>query len=244
VTENALNPLLAAGIEQANALIKQNNEIANKVRNAGNAKALVSEFRESGETTDETVLEYRAKREKALEALMQWENKIDAYLVESGLVSVEPVDVEALTAEWRKQADVIKSIRGFVNAIAGKDGLDNLIEVVGLPGTRATGSGGATGVRRPRFTSIAYADALDAENWTTVEKTEGEGADAKVKTNLSMLALELSKGGHKVGSADLQSALWAEAKTEDLSTLEGQAVTFSFGVGDKNYLVRVVPGSN
>lgn len=240
-TAAAPNAMLEAGIAQANALIAENNARANRVKSAGNTAALVAEVRETEVTEDENILAFRAKKDQALKAILSWESAVDAYIVEKGLVNVAPVDVEAETAAWKSTAEQIKAVKGFAKVIGGEAALERFTEVVGLPGTRVSGGGGATGIRRPRFQAIKYVVA-GQDNWTSVQETKGEGADAKTVTNLTLLAMELSTKDHKVTAKDLQESLFTEAKTEDLSSLDGTPVEFAFGVGDVNYILNVVPG--
>jgi len=239
MTDNPFGSLIEAAKATLVTLIGENNGRANRIKSAGNVAALIADVRDNSETTDENILKYRAFFEQANNAILDAQKKVEEYIREAGLVSTGDVDVDAETAAWKAVAEQIKSARTLVKNLGGEDSLADLPEIVGIPGTRAGGSG-ATGVRRPRFQEIKFSVA-GSDEWTTVGETKGEGDEAKFVTNLTMLAGILGDKDHKVGSKDLQEALFAAAKTEDLSTLGGTPVEFAFTVGEKNYLVNVTP---
>ncbi len=233
---------ILGGLETLKAAILGNNVRANRIRSAGNTAALVHEVRESAETTDETILAYRAKFQQAQERILAWQAEIDKYIVENGLVETGSVDVEAETEAWKKDAATIKNLRKVLEGLpGGADALAaaELPDVVGIPGARS-GGGGSTGVRRPRFSLVEYTVA-GSDDWKRAEKTEGEGEDAVVKSNLTILATILGTKDHKVTASDLQGPLFDAAGTNDLSTLNGTPVEFAFSVGDVNYMVRATP---
>lgn len=236
-----MNALVEAALLQANEAIAANNVLANRIKSAGNQNALIAEVRDSAETTDETILEYRAQMDKVNNLILGWQKDVEEYIRTSGLVDLGDIDVEAATKEWKANADTIKAAKSLLKTVGGDEAVAKLTEVVGIPGTR-TGGGGSTGQRRPRFQDIAYRVA-GSEDWKPVSKTEGEGADAKTVTNLTLLAQTLATKDHKVTAADLQQPLFKVAGTEDLSSLEGTPVEFVFTVGDVNYEVKVTPGT-
>lgn len=241
MTENT-NPvqgLLDAAKATLVDLIGQANAKANRIKSAGNAAALIAEVRDSSETTDENILAYRKKMDEANNAILNWQKTIEAYIVENNLVDTGNVDVEAETTAWKALAETIKAAKGLAKNLGGEDALADLPEMNGIPGTRSAGNG-ASGIRRPRFQDISYTVA-GKDEWHTVSETKGEGDEAKVVTNLTLLAGVLSTKDNRVTSKDLQTALFAEAKTEDLSSLAGTPVEFAFGVGDVNYIVKVTP---
>jgi len=220
--------------------ISENNVRAERITNANNSQALVFQYREEAETDDATILTYRQKFQQAEEAILKWQNEVDAYILEKGYVSTEAVDVEAETVAWRESASTIKAMtKVLVTLPGGEDAAKDLPEVKGIPGARV-GGGSSTGTRRPRFSSISYTVA-GTDNWVDVSKTEGEGEDAVSKTNLTLLAGVLSTKEHKVAASDLQAPMFDAAGTGDLSTLAGKPVEFGFSVGDVNYIVRVTP---
>lgn len=235
--------LLNAAVEQAKAAIATNNALAAQIKSAGNAAALVADIRDVQETQDATVLEYRSFMDKANAAILDAQSKVEAWIKspESGLMPVDNLDVEKATADWKAQNEIVKALKQVLKTVPkGDDALKDLPEVVGIPGTRSGGTGNATGIRRPRFQKVSFTLA-GSEDWKDAEKTDDEG---KSVTNLSVLATILNsenKDAKNVSASDLQEALFAEAKTTDLSTLDGSPITFAFGVGDKNYLIRVTP---
>lgn len=239
-----MSALVTAAVEQAKAAIEENNKVAAQIKAAGNIGSLIADIRDTAETEDVTVLEYRAFMDKANAAILDAQAKVEKYIREAGLLPTETLDVEAATAAWKAQNDIVKAVKSVLKSLpGGEDALNSLPEVVGIPGTRGGNSGGGTGIRRPRFQSIAYTVA-GSEDWKDVQKTTEKDGETVSVTNLSLLAQVLNsenKDASNVGASDLQGALFSEAKTEDLSTLNGEPVTFAFSVGEKNYLVRVTP---
>lgn len=236
---NPLGDLIGVTRSTLVALIGEQNALANRIKSAGNVSALVAEVRDTTATEDEKILAYRKWMDEVNTAILNNQKAIEEYIKSAGLVDTGDLDVEKATADWKATADKVKAAKGMLKTLGGEDALKDIPEVVGIPGTRAGGSA-ATGIRRPRFQDISYTVA-GTENWVVVSETEGEGAEAKVKTNLTMLGNALSTKEHKVVSKDLQAALYAAAGTEDISTLAGKPVEFAFAVGDVNYIVKVVP---
>lgn len=244
------NPFIDAARETVTGLINENNNRAERLRNAGNFAATLAEYRDKAETTDPEVLKYRAMFEQAQAEILSWQKAVEEHIKSAGLVDTTDVDVDAETAAWKSQHSTVKSMLTVIEQIGGKDALNNLPEVKGIPGTRsASGSSGATGIKRPRFQSIRYALATTPDNWTEVYTSDEKDGVMVQKTNLTLLAQSLTKtfkdAGASVEASDLQSALYSEAGTQDLSALEGKPVSFGFavGAGEKavNLIVEVTP---
>ena len=219
---------------QVAALIASANAVADKVVNAGNAAALVAEVRNTSD--DAQIVAFRVWLDKANNAILAKELEIDKYIVDAGMVSTEPVDVEAETANFKTLDAQIKGIVGALKSIPGGDAVvTDLPERKTLPGSRKSSTGAGTGVKRPRISHITC-DGVD------VFKTTGEGADAKTQANLTVLAAHLTaETKTKVEVSDLQTALFAAAGTDDLSSLNGKPVEFVVNVGERNFSIVATP---
>lgn len=244
-TLSATDSFVQASVGFLNAQIAELNKRAERIRNANNSAALIHEVRDTAETTDERILKYRADFEAAQAEILKWQADVEKYIVESGLVSVEPVDVAAETEAWKAQNLTVKSLRTALENVS-KDAVQGLTEVQGIPGTSRGGS--QAGVLRPRVQRIRV-QVAGQDNWTEVF-SEKEKDGTKVQfTNMTVLAQALTKQyGQAVTAQDLQSPMFEEAKTTDLASLNGQPVTFAFNVTDKNHedksvnlLIEVTP---
>lgn len=250
-TVNPATDFVAAARATVTGIITENNNRAERIRNAGNLAATLAEYRDKSETTDPEVLKYRQMYEQAMAEILSWQKDVEQHIKDAGLVDTTDVDVEKETAAWKTAHGTVRSMLNVLQQIGGEDALKDLPEIKGIPGTRSSSGGntGATGIKRPRFQSIRYALASKPDEWTEVYSTDEKDGVKVQKTNLTLLAQSLSKtfkdAGASVEASDLQGALYAEAGTQDLSTLEGKPITFGFsaGAGDKavNLLVEVTP---
>lgn len=238
---DSLGSFVTAGAAVLRELIDNANTRADKLVAAGNTELLVHQFRDEAETQDENVLRFREWYNRANEEILRRQAEIEKYIVERGYVNTEPIDVEAVTTEYKNLAqqarDMSKTLRSFPGA---EEVLKDLPELKAAPGT-GRGGGNSAGIPRPRFAKIEYRIA-GTDEWLDVftekdGKTEGE----KVRvTNLTILAQKISKDAGKdvnVSAKDLQGPLFETAGTQDLSSI----VEFVFTAGDKNYEVRVTP---
>lgn len=244
-TLSATDAFVQSSVAFLNAQIAELNQRAERIHNANNSAALIHEVRDTAETSDEQILKYRADFEAAQAEILKWQTAIEQYIVRAGLVSVEPVDVAAETEAWKAQNATVKALRTALENVS-KDAVTGLTEVKGIPGSARGGS--QAGVLRPRVQRIRV-QVAGQDTWTEVF-SEKEKDGAKVQfTNMTVLAQALTKQyGQAVTAQDVQAPLFEEAKTTDLSTLNGQPVTFAFNVtnkndGDKsvNLIVEVTP---
>lgn len=215
---------LPSQIEEANAL-------ATKLLNANNSVGLLHEYRDSEETTDEKILAYRAYVEQADNAILAAQAKIEEYILSAGFIDTEPVDVASVTQQYKDSAKLVTdSIKFLSNLPEAATTIEKLPPLLKVNGSRSTATGKP--INRPRVIEIT----LDGEEVFNVDK------DGKKIVTMSVLALHLSKITKvKVEGTALREAMFAAAKTTDLSSLNGTPIDFSFSVADKNYAVHVVP---
>lgn len=240
-TSSAASPTYDPFVQSALDLIKketeQANNLADKVIHADNGLKLLHEVRDEKETTDENILKYRHAMEQMNLKVLEFQTKIEEYILANNLVDNTPVDVPAVTEEYKTIKARVKAMLSVVSSLpGGAEAVKDITPVKGIPGTRASSSGGGTGVRRPRVSSVK----CNGED-IFIEK------DGKNVTNMTVLATHLSKElGVKVESGDLRDAMFAAAKTEDLSTLNGAPFSFSVSLkdsegADHTYGIDVVP---
>jgi hypothetical protein len=220
---------------QITTLITQANAIADRVANAGNAESLVAEVRNTSDVPE--IVAFREWLDKANMAIFNKEREIDALIVEKGLVSTEPVDVPAETENYKALDGQIKPLLAAFKAIPGGDAvLSVLPERKVLPGTRKSSAGAGTGVKRPRISHITC-DGKDI--FKNVKNAKGEEV---TQSNLTVLAAHLSaETKSKVEVSDLQSAIFAAAGTDDLSSLNGKPVEFVVNVEGRNFSIVATP---
>ena len=94
-----MNALVEAALMQANEAIAANNVLASRIKSAGNHNALIAEVRDTADTADETILEYRAQMDKVNNLILGWQKSVEEHIRESGLVDLGDLDVEAATKE-------------------------------------------------------------------------------------------------------------------------------------------------
>lgn len=220
---------LSAQVAEANAL---GDKISASKQGTG---GLVHQLRETDDTDDEVILKFRARKEKVLAALLADEAKTDEHIKVTYLQSPDSFDVDAATAEFKSLKDAVKAGQAYARTAPGFTDayLTSLPTIKGVRGA-SSGGGSGTGGKRPRLESVSI-------NGHQVERTNDDGT---VTANFTLAAawLQADAGGEtKVKPSDLHAACFAAAGTDDLSTLNGKAVDFSFSAGDKNYSIVVVP---
>jgi len=239
-TPSTLNSFVAAGAAALSELVVQANGLADKLVAAGNSQMLVHQFRNDAETEDDAILKFRQWLDAANTEILKRTEAIDAYIVEKGYVDTTPIDTEAVTTQYKTVAQQVRDMRKTLASFPGaEDALKDVPELKAAPGT---GRGGAntTGIMRPRFAQILYRVAGTEEWQDAFTEVDKDGTKVR-KTNLTILSQVLGKGvkDASVSAKDLQEAMYSAAGTKDLSA----PVEFAFGVGDKNYEIRVTPRS-
>jgi hypothetical protein len=244
-TAAVVNPLVAQMGAAVTELINENNARAERLRSAGNSAALVHEVRDEKETDDARILKYRDDMEKANAEILRWQEEIEKYIRESGLVSVEPVDVDKETEAWKALHAQIKPMLTVMKNIGGDDSVNDLPEIKGIPG-RGNSVSSAPGTPKPRVQRIRY-QVAGSDAWVEVSKEKETDDGNKVNfTNLTVLSQALNKAykGAGVSASDLQGPMFDAAGTKDLSVLNGKPVQFGFSVGGEkpaNLIVEVTP---
>jgi hypothetical protein len=243
LVSESIRPLVEVSRSTWETEVSEANLIANKLKTAGNALALVHEVRDSVETEDEFILRYRLWKDETDKQVLANQAAVEKYIVENGLVNVEPIDEESLKKQYAAKATQLKNLRtsisAFIDAEHREAVLNSWTNLVSAPGTRVSGgdgSGKGAGVEKARIQSINV-DGTDVFVATT---TNGEEVR---KTSLTILALWLSKdSGTKVDGSVIREAAYAAAGVTKLADLNGRPVEFSLTVGDKTYRnITVVP---
>lgn len=239
-----MSAFLNTTVELINGFTTEANRAAELVINAGNSQKLLHEYRDEAETTDEDVLKYRAAMDQVNFQVLAWQAKIEELILERGYVSTEPVDVEAKTAEYKAlKAQITAAQKMLENLPGGSDVLSKVSELKPLPGVRASGTGGSTGTLRPRVAEVAV-QAPGEAGFTALSGKGPKDKEGNVThvSNFSTLAAHLAKvSGAKVEVSDLHKAAFEAAGTQDLSSLNGAPFSFSFTIGEVNYLIRITP---
>jgi hypothetical protein len=235
------DPFVQMAREKLVTMITDNNVVAERLRSVGNTRALVKEIREDKPTEDTVILEFRQKMEKAQAEMNKWEADVDAHIKASGMVTTGDVDVEKETAAWKAAHSAIKPMRDVLQNLGGDAAVAGLPEIKGIPGKSGGTAAGASGISRPRLQKIRYTVA-GKEEWVEVYTTvEVEGSPVQ-KTTLTNLAAALNKAfGSSVSAADIQSPMFDAAGTKDLSTRNGEPVSFAFTAGETNVIIEVTP---
>jgi hypothetical protein len=244
------HPLLGAALTQVAEQITECNEIAAKINSYGNTRAELKAIRDDNPTDDPILTEYRETREKLLAALAESEKNADAHVFAKGLISVEPIDVDALTDSAKELTGQIKaSLKALALFGATDDDLKTLPEQDGIKGERKV-SVSATGTKRPRVTLLQYSvdnGETYAESFKDVAQEDGSN---KRTVNFTNLAADLSKALKvKVDGSEIRDAAFSAHGGDDLSTLNGDVLEFAFSVtandaekSVKNVMIRVTAG--
>lgn len=244
------HPLLGAALTQVGEQITEYNGIAAKINSYGNTRAELKAIRDENETDDPIILEYRATVEKLLAALAESEKNADAHIFSKGLISVEPIDVDALTESAKELSSQIKaSLKALALFGASDEDLKALPEQDGIKGDRKV-SVSATGVKRPRVTLLAYS-VDNGETYTeSFKDVPQDDGSVKRTVNFTNLAADLSKALKvKVDSSEIRDAAFSAHGSDDLTTLNGEVLEYAFSVvandaekSVKNVMIRVTAG--
>ena len=214
------------------------NGFADQIIHAGNVNVLIAEVRDNSE--DESIVAFRTWLEQVEEAIAQKQKAVDEYIVSSGLVDTTPVDIASATEQYKVQAAMAKQFLGAILAIPGvtPEDLPSLPELKSIPGQRTARMGASAGTPKPRIASVVV-------NGTEVREDVKDPKDAsktRSVSNFSTLAKFLAKATDtKVEVSDLHAAAFAEAKTNDLASLNGAPIHFIHTIGDKHFEITIIP---
>lgn len=185
---------------------------------------MIHEMRDETETTDETILAYRAKLAKIDATREKLVEEATNYV--KGLVVAEKSDEEiaalrdeakTLTGEGKALVNVLRMFGTNVDALPA------------LPGVSASGNSGTTGIKRPRVSAITLAGE------PVITKTKAADGTVKETATVSGLSSAL-KAAQKEGkaakdvdveTATLQALIFEQFGTDDLSVVEDQSRTFN-----------------
>jgi hypothetical protein len=228
--------LLVDQINQANAL-------AQKLENVKNSSKRVFEIRDDESTEDKTVQAYQRWAEKWNNTYLEKQAQIEQYIRENLMPdSAEPVDEEAVTAQYKALTGQVKAMTDTITSLTGSVP-SNLPELKVIAGVRRQGTS-SQGIRRPRFASVEVKPAgADTYESVTVDKKDDTGKVIGHTANLTALAnwFNSKHKGAGITSPMLQKPIFEAAGTEDVSTKSGQEITFAYTVADKVYEIRVIP---
>jgi hypothetical protein len=180
--------------------VQKANEIAQRVAaSKGDSAKSVKEWRETSDTPE--AVAYREWYEKAQAAILARQDEVNALAAKAlGIKSLSEDEVKALEEEYKPFATEAKTAKGLITNMSDllKTEAPDLPELLRFKSGKPAGStGGATGIRRPRF-----------------DKVEVNGVAVKNLSEVS--ALIKKETGVSVSAKDLQAALFERAGTDDM----------------------------
>lgn len=243
------NDILTMVVKTYRDAVEAANALADRIAAASkDVKARVHEIRNDPNTTDPEVKEFQEWYEKANAAIEKRVAEIDAKIT-AKLSNTETEDVDSLKTQYGENKTNATTARKFLDTLPGVSAEDKeaaLKDVPDLKSLRGGSSGAGGGGKRPRLERVSYsADNGEtySEVWEEIENPKTKEKENKV--NFTIVARKLAKEfGSKVEVKELQSAAFAAAETDDLSTLNGKPFDFAYSVGDKNVFLRVQPRDN
>src|SRR5689334_482083 len=189
-------------VDAATEKFTEANAIAEKVaKSHGSVAKDVKEARENSD--DPTVVKFREMYEKVMSRLNDEIEKINAYITESGIVQGNTMTEEEVSKAKETHRDLKKQGKEIWDAAATlakytSTELPAMPELLTFSGKPSSGSGGATGGRRLRFSRVEV-NGVEVKNLASVCQ--------KIKAD----------SGISVSAADLQKALFESAGTDDLA---------------------------
>lgn len=229
------SPLVVAGRAEYENYAAEANKLFSQVEAVENVNATIAEIRNT--STDERIVAFREWKDKADKAILARESEIDA-IIKAEMVSAEPVDVDKVKAAHKELVKKAKDLATVLRNFAGEAAVHKLPALKSISG-RAVSTSSGSGGKRPRLQSVT----VDGEKvFATVDNKDGTKTEVASFTVLAAYINKDNKGCIKVEPKDLQEAAFAAAKTDDLSTLAGQPVSFPFTVskakedGTKEYM--------
>ena len=212
MSQDFLNSLVSVVAEKVSAA----NAIAEQVGAASvNVNKSIKEWREN--STDPEAVAYRERYEKMQEVILREREKIDALAKEK--IGVSTLTDDELTAKREEHKTLHKAAKDALataQATAEMLGLTlpaEMPELLTFKGGKSSGGGTGTGGRRLRFASVTI-----------------NGEEVK---SLSKAALKIkSETGVDTRATDLQSAVFEEAGTDDMSKITD--VNFLYSATDKD----------
>lgn len=237
---------LTESTNAANALVSR---ITALTADPGN---LIADIRNNEATEDEQVRKFQAWREAALAKIDESEKQIDEY-IKANLMpkqGEEGVDVDALKTEYAALKAHISAGLKFLADVPNAEDNPAVKAIPALKSLRGgtVSSGGASGTKRPRVNDILVTYPGETEPKSTGRNVKDKDGNEVFKANFTFAAQDITKhAGVKVEVKDLQAAAFDTAKTDDLSTLNGEPVEFHYNIGTgddmKTYNVKVYPRS-
>ena len=230
---NMVAGMLTAQITEHNGLVAEVGALTS------DRTKLVHDYLTDEDTDDETI---KAWQEWDAMAAAEREAQATAIREYVAKTKLPEIDEDAVKAKSEKIVELnasIKAARKFAETVPGysEEALGEIPAQTHLKG-KSSGNGG----KRPRFDRVSYR-LTDSDPWTEVKSVKDSKDGTKVEvTNLSLLATTLkSVLDTKVEVKALQEAAFAEAGTDDLSTIGGTVFDFVIAVGDNNVQVQVQP---
>lgn len=223
-----MNTLPAEVLDQYRTAVEAANKAAEdfKAITSGAEERIVS-FLNTSE--DEQVVKFREYRDKVTAQIEAAQKKLDdaednARKYAESQVATDDGDPAAIKEQAMKSRREANEIAKALSVLVGEEAFTEAAKEAGIPdlaGIRGAGNKGATGIRRPRL-----------------ERATVNGhpvADKDGKTSFGLIESYIGKAYGKVDGNDLRSAAFQAAGTDDLSTVKGEEISFTFtvpGIGD------------
>lgn len=245
------NPMLDATVATITPHVNAANELAAKIAAQGsdNTKSLLHEILFDNETTDATIIAFRNWHEQANAAINAKVTETEAYATKLLPAKDDNFDENKAKAEYKLVKDQYNAAVKFLKTMPDFDEswLTVLPTLKTLRGGN-TSAGGTSGGRRPRVQSV-YVGNIDGTNMQRIHELVGEGDKQRDVSNFTLAAKFIGNKDHancKVEPKQLHEATFAAAGTDDLNSLNGKPVEFSFSPdeGKHTYMVRVVPNAD
>lgn len=224
--------LVSAARAEYSATAKEANALFSKVQAHENVAATIAEVRK--ESDDEIVVKFREWLEKANNAIIAEEAKIDEYIKSNLIPKGEDFDVDAVKAAHK---ELVKKVRGLRDVLVMVGGGENA--TLSLPGVKSISgravSGGGTGIRRHRLDNVT----VDGKDVYAVKRDKEAGTEEHIASFGALHAFlnkhpEVKGTGTSVELTDLHNAAYKAAGTDDFASLNGKPFKFSVTASGKN----------
>ena len=168
---DSLNPLAQMLVQTATQKMDELKSVSSKQSAAGDVGKLLSEA--ISESTDEEIVKYRERIEKAHEAINQMTKAMEEKIRPTLSIPTED-ELKELDNQYKTLASELNSFNQVFSSEVGKSGLElTIFDYVGeIPGKRrGVKSGQGTGTARPRVNSVEYTTDINGETgWVKAEK--------------------------------------------------------------------------
>ena len=225
-------------VMKAETLMPKIKAVTAKINAAGNIGELLSEAIKSSD--DPKVKENLQKMEKANQALINWQNEIEA-IVKPTLSVPSDEEIKAAEEEYKSLVSNVKTLDTvFTGEVGSLYPELSIYDYVGeLPKGKRSSTGAKAGQgegsSRPRVSEVA----VSTDNGTTYSKVEKDG-----KSTFSTLVAWIKKEtGESISASDLHEAWFEQNGNVKAWTDLPEQTTFNYSLGTgekaKSFFVRV-----